>query len=70
MHDPLPKGNLYALVQVFAWAMNPGLVAARPVHLHNLARVRGVPLDNLPAGKTCAVLLEAPSIEATRKGAP
>ena len=70
MHGPLPLGNLYAIVQVFAWAMNPGVVAARPVHQHTLARVRGVPRDNLPAGKTCAVLWEAPRIAATRKGAP
>jgi hypothetical protein len=58
VNGPLSPGDLRAIVQMFAWAMNPGLVAARLVHPHNLSRVRGVPTEKLPLGTTCAVLLE------------
>jgi hypothetical protein len=59
VNGPLLLGNLRVIVRVFARAMNPCVVAARPVHRHTLARVRGVPLGKPPAGKTCAVTLDA-----------
>src|SRR5215469_16458893 len=55
----LLTSNICALLPPFAWAMNPGLVAFGPVHLHNLSSVRSVPLDNSPTGKTFAVVVDA-----------
>ena len=51
MNDPLPAGNLRAMVQVFARAMTPCLVAARPVHLHNRSSVRTLPGTSRPGIK-------------------
>ncbi len=39
--------------------MNPRMVVFGPVHLHNLSRVRGVPLGKPPGGTTGAVILDA-----------
>src|SRR5258707_4566455 len=56
---PFCCSNACAILPVRARAMNPCGVAFGPVHLHNLSRVRGVPLDKPPVGKTCAVILDA-----------
>ena len=52
----MPLGKLCAMVQMFARAMNPCLVAARPVHRHNLSSVRRVAGSNPSRRKTFAVV--------------
>src|SRR5438105_4769751 len=58
MNDVLPPGNQCAIVRLFARALNPCVVAVRPV-LFAQSNVRGVPLGKPPAGKTVAVIWDA-----------